>query len=75
MFSVVYLDLHVARGQGCDLFLHVVTDTRVHGGTTREDIVGIQVLMDVNVTSAQHPYFNTNPPPVFVAIEPDLNVI
>lgn len=45
-----YLDLHCAGGQGCDLLLHAVSNTWVHGGTPRHDIVGIQVLPDVNVT-------------------------
>lgn len=44
-----YLDLHRAGGQGCDLLLHTVSNTWVHGGTPRHDIVGIQVLPDVNV--------------------------
>ena len=45
-----HLDLHGGGGQGCDLLLHAITDTRVHGGTTRQDVVGVQVLTDVNVT-------------------------
>ena len=44
------LDLHCARGQGCDLLLHPVSNARVHGGTTRQYSVGIQVLTDVDVT-------------------------
>lgn len=44
-----YLDLHCAGGQGCDLLLHAVSNTWVHGGTPRHDVVGIQVLPDVNV--------------------------
>merc|ERR1719369_1366711 len=43
------LDLHGAGGQGSDFLLHAVSNTRVHGGTTGEHIVGVQVLADVNV--------------------------
>merc|ERR1719355_29379 len=35
--------------KGGDLFLHSVSDTGVHGGATREDGVGVQVLPDVNI--------------------------
>ena len=45
-----HLDLHGAWGKGCDFLLHAVSNTRVHGGTTRQDIIGVQVLPDVNVT-------------------------
>merc|ERR1719195_542779 len=34
---------------GSDLLLHPVSNTRVHGGATRHDSVGIQVLPDVNI--------------------------
>merc|ERR1712223_750724 len=44
------LDLHGAGSQGSDLLLHPVSNTRVHGGATRQDSVGIQVLPDVNIT-------------------------
>ena len=47
--SFVYLDLHGAGGQSSDLLLHTVSNTRVHGGTTGEHIVGVQILTDVNV--------------------------
>ena len=43
------LDLHGAGGQGGDLLLHSVGDTGVHGGTTREHGVGVQVLSDIDV--------------------------
>ena len=49
LFICNYLDLHGAGGQGCDFLLHAVTDTWVHGGTAGQDIVGVQVLTDVNV--------------------------
>jgi hypothetical protein len=43
------LDLHGGRGQGSDFLLHAVSDARVHGGTTRQDSVGVQILTDVHV--------------------------
>ena len=38
------LDLHGGRGQSGDLLLHTIGDTGVHGRTTREDSVGIEIL-------------------------------
>ena len=38
------LDLHGGRSQGGDLLLHTISDTRVHGGATRQDGVGIEIL-------------------------------
>ena len=35
------LDLHGAGSKGSDLLLHPVSNTRVHGGATRQDSVGI----------------------------------
>merc|ERR1719192_1386759 len=35
--------------QGSDLLLHTVSNTGAHGGATRHDGVGVQVLPDVNV--------------------------
>ena len=43
------LDLHGGRSQCGNLLLHPVTDTGVHGGTSAEDGVGVQILPDVNV--------------------------
>ena len=43
------LDLHGAWSQGGDLLLHAVGNARVHGGATRQHIVGVQVLSDVDV--------------------------
>merc|ERR1712053_8254 len=43
------LDLDGGWGKGCDLLLHTVSNTRVHGGASRHDSVGIQVLTDVNI--------------------------
>ena len=44
------LDLHGRWGQGGDLLLHTVGDTWVHGGASRQDSVGVQILTDVDVT-------------------------
>jgi len=44
------LDLHGGWGKGSDLLLHAVGDARVHGGASRQDCVGVQVLPDVDVT-------------------------
>ena len=43
------LDLHGRRGKVGDLLLHTVGNTWVHGGTTGQDNVGVQVLTDVDV--------------------------
>merc|ERR1712212_634404 len=43
------LDLDGGWGKGSDLLLHPVSNTWVHGGATRHDSVGIQVLPDVNI--------------------------
>merc|ERR1712026_528497 len=44
------LDLDGGGSKGSDLLLHTISNTRVHGGATRHDGVGIQVLPDVNIT-------------------------
>jgi len=44
------LDLHGGGSQGSDLLLHTVSNTRIHGGASRHDSVGVQVLPDVNIT-------------------------
>merc|ERR1719204_2655808 len=44
------LDLDGGGSKGGDLLLHTVSNTRIHGGTTRHDSVGVQVLPDVNIT-------------------------
>ena len=36
-----HLDLHAARSQGSDFLAHPVSNSREHGGTTREDNVAI----------------------------------
>ena len=43
------LDLHGGRSQGGDLLLHSVGDSWVHGGTSGEDGVGVEILTDVDV--------------------------
>merc|ERR1712243_263653 len=43
------LDLDGGGSKGSDLLLHPVGDTRVHGGASRHDGVGVQVLPDVNI--------------------------
>ena len=43
------LDLHGGRSEGGDLLLHSVGDAGEHGGTSREDSVGVQILTDVHV--------------------------
>merc|ERR1719238_283751 len=43
------LDLNGGWGQGSDLLLHTVSNTGVHGGATRHDSVGIEILPDVNI--------------------------
>merc|ERR1712173_328783 len=43
------LDLDGGGSKSSDLLLHPVSNTRVHGGATRHDSVGVQVLPDVNI--------------------------
>merc|ERR1719245_1338304 len=43
------IDLDGGGSQGSDLLLHPVSNTGVHGGATRHDSVGVQVLPDVNI--------------------------
>merc|ERR1711893_525465 len=42
-------DLDGGGGQGSDLLLHSVSNTRVHGCATRHDSVGVQVLSNINI--------------------------
>merc|ERR1719167_891509 len=44
------LDLNGRGSKGSDFLLHTVSNTRVHGGTSRHDSVGIEILTDVNIT-------------------------
>merc|ERR1719154_28514 len=43
------LDLDGGWSKSSDLLLHTVSNARVHGGASRHDSVGIQVLTDVNI--------------------------
>jgi hypothetical protein len=43
------LDLNGGWSQGGDFLLHSVGNTRVHGGTSGQDGVGVQVLSDIDV--------------------------
>merc|ERR1719320_2323028 len=43
------LDLDGGRSKSSNFLLHTVSNTRVHGGASRHDSVGIQVLTDVNI--------------------------
>merc|ERR1719320_171371 len=43
------LDFHGGWGEGSDFLLHSVSNTRVHGGTSGKNVVGVQVFTDVNV--------------------------
>merc|ERR1712082_25987 len=43
------LDLDGGWSKSSDLLLHTVSNTRVHGGASRHDGVGVQVLPDVNI--------------------------
>merc|ERR1711978_559827 len=43
------LDLNGGWCKGGDFLLHTVSNTRVHGGASRHDGVGVQVLPDVNI--------------------------
>merc|ERR1711955_48274 len=43
------LDLDGGRSQGSNLLLHTVSNTGGHGGASRHDSVGVQVLPDVNI--------------------------
>merc|ERR1712165_210826 len=43
------LDLDGGWSKGGDLLLHTVSNTRVHGGASGHDSVGIEILTDVNI--------------------------
>merc|ERR1719315_49056 len=44
------LDLQGGCGSISDFFLDTVSNTSVHGGATRQDNVGEEILSDVNIT-------------------------
>merc|ERR1719429_369128 len=37
-------------GKGSDFLLHTVSNSRVHGGSSRQDSVSIQIFSDINIT-------------------------
>jgi len=43
------LDFHGGWSQSSDFFLHSIGNTWVHGGTTGQDVVSVQVLSDINI--------------------------
>merc|ERR1719430_186887 len=43
------LDFDGGRSKSSDFLLHTVSNTRVHGGASRHDSVGIEILTDVNI--------------------------
>merc|ERR1719184_766668 len=43
------LDLDGGWSKSSDFLLHTVSNTRVHGGASRHDSVGIEILTDVNI--------------------------
>ena len=43
------LDLHGGRSKSSDFLLHSVSNTRVHGGTSGEDSVGVKILTDIDI--------------------------
>ena len=38
------LDFHGGGSEGGDFLLHTVSNTGVHGGTAREDVVSVEIL-------------------------------
>jgi len=44
------LDLHGRGSQGGDFLLHSIGNTGVHGGTTGQDVVSVQVFSDIDIT-------------------------
>merc|ERR1719474_1094569 len=44
------LDLDGGWSKSSDFLLHTVSDTGVHGGASRHDSVGIEILTDINIT-------------------------
>lgn len=47
--TTTYFDLHGAGSQRRDFLLHAVGDAGVHGGAAGQDVVGVEVLADVDV--------------------------
>jgi hypothetical protein len=44
------LDFDGGWSQGSDFLLHTIGNTRVHGGATRKNSVGVEVFPDINIT-------------------------
>ena len=44
------LDLHGGGSKGSDFLLHSVSNSRVHGGASRQNSVGVEILPDVHIT-------------------------
>lgn len=42
-------NLHCARSQRSDFLLHSIGNSRIHGGSTREDGVGIKIFSNINI--------------------------
>merc|ERR1712141_72843 len=42
-------DFHCGWSQCSDLLLHTISNAWIHGGSTRQDSVGIQVLTNINI--------------------------
>ena len=43
------LDLHGGRGKGGNFLLHSIGNTGVHGGTARENVVGVKIFSDIDI--------------------------
>lgn len=43
-------DLHARRGEGSELLLHAIRDTREHGRTTGENNVTVKIAPDIQIT-------------------------
>jgi hypothetical protein len=43
------LDLHGRGSEGSQLFLHSVSNSREHGGSSRENDVSVEILSDINI--------------------------
>lgn len=44
-----YLNLHRTWSQSCNLFLHTVANPRIHCGSSREDVISVEILTDVDI--------------------------
>merc|ERR1719186_372114 len=48
--EITDLDLDGGGSKSSDFLLHTVSNTRVHGGASGHDSVGIEILTDINIT-------------------------